>query len=246
MWNQWFKRRVPPEEDLAWLGRRLQAAYGGRLQSMILFGSFVAGEFHEERSDLNVLVVMDDWSFSSLREAADVLSAWSSRNPTPPVLLQADELALYARALPIEFSDMKEHYRVLYGDDLLAPLHVEKINMRHQCEQELALKLLTLRRRVPHLNGKLEPFRRLMVESLPSILTLLRAALSLTEPVEKISKLEAAQRFAGKIGADPAVLTRIHAMRLRRETDRLEDLLQRYLELVEKALRHVGEGSTVS
>jgi uncharacterized protein len=39
--------------------RRLDAAYGDRLQEVVLFGSWVRGEAHEE-SDVDLLVVLDE------------------------------------------------------------------------------------------------------------------------------------------------------------------------------------------
>jgi predicted nucleotidyltransferase len=39
--------------------RRLRAAYGDRLQEVVLFGSWARGQAHEE-SDVDLLVVLDD------------------------------------------------------------------------------------------------------------------------------------------------------------------------------------------
>jgi predicted nucleotidyltransferase len=39
--------------------RRLRAAYGDRLQDVVLFGSWVRGQAHEE-SDIDLLVVLDE------------------------------------------------------------------------------------------------------------------------------------------------------------------------------------------
>ena len=47
---------------------------------------------------------------------------------------------------PIEFLDMKENYLVLFGPDLLSNLQVEQKNLRFQCEHELKVKLINLKR----------------------------------------------------------------------------------------------------
>lgn len=58
---------------------QLRAAYGDTLQSVILYGSAVAGEHIKKKSDYNVLVVLDTVPLDRLAAVGAVLRAWGSR-----------------------------------------------------------------------------------------------------------------------------------------------------------------------
>ena len=55
---------------------QLRAAYGDTLQSVILYGSAVAGEHIKKKSDYNVLVVLDAVPLDRLAAVGAVLRAW--------------------------------------------------------------------------------------------------------------------------------------------------------------------------
>ena len=55
-----------PEDKLEDFVRRMREAAGANLESVILFGSAVAGDFHPEFSNLNLFCVLRDSSFPDL------------------------------------------------------------------------------------------------------------------------------------------------------------------------------------
>ena len=59
-----------PEKKLHDFVGRLQAAAGKNLESVVLFGSAVAGDFHPEFSNLNLFCVVRDGSFAALQALA--------------------------------------------------------------------------------------------------------------------------------------------------------------------------------
>ncbi len=52
-----------PEKNITEFVERLRAAAGANLESVILFGSAVAGDFHPEFSNVNLFCVIRDSSF---------------------------------------------------------------------------------------------------------------------------------------------------------------------------------------
>jgi predicted nucleotidyltransferase len=235
------KKAPAPAEALERLREELVRRLGNRLKSLLVFGSYVTGEFQEGRSDLNVLIVVDDVHFNFLSEVSDLMSAWVSEGNPMPVLLQANELDTYSRSLPVEFSDIGAHHRILAGQDLFASVTFDPLHLRAQCQQELAVKLLKLRQQSALHAAKPEPLRELAIESLPSIVTLFRAVLRLEEDVSTLSKLDAGQKMATKAGFDAHLLHQIHDLRLRRKTDNLTSLFSGYLDCVEKVLHYVAK-----
>jgi hypothetical protein len=59
--------------------------------------------------------------------------------------MSEEEVHNSADSFPIEFHDMKERRRVLYGLDVIAELKIDSKNYRRQVEHELRSKLLRLR-----------------------------------------------------------------------------------------------------
>jgi predicted nucleotidyltransferase len=232
--------RRSPEEELSRFSDAAQSALGARLNSIVVFGSSASGEYRRERSDVNLLILVDTLSFATLKDLSPALESWKRRQRTDPVLLSEGGLSIYARALPIEFLDVKEHHRVLFGQDPFKELQISTENLRAQCQQELSIKLLKLRQALAlHARNK-KVLRELIVKSSSSILSLFRAILRLDGETPPPTKLKAGQRLAEKLGVDPSDLEKIYELRVRRENDSVEELAGRYLGLIEKALGHVA------
>ena len=65
-----------------------------------------------------------------------------------PVFIQRSELQAYANSLPIEFLDMQDHHKFLFGGDRLERLVMDRRHLRAQCAQELSVKQLKLRQAI--------------------------------------------------------------------------------------------------
>jgi predicted nucleotidyltransferase len=68
-----------PESKLEDFVNRIRAAAGANLESIILYGSAVAGDFHPEFSNLNLFCVLRDSSFSALQTLVPVAQWWEGQ-----------------------------------------------------------------------------------------------------------------------------------------------------------------------
>src|SRR5205823_8784793 len=132
------------EKLLSEFVERLKQAAGDNLISVILYGSAAEGEFHPEYSDLNLLCVLRDTSFASLSKIASAVEWWRKKKYHPPLVLTPQELKDTADVFSIEFVDMKQRHRVLYGEDVLRNLDVPMHLHRSQLEYELREKLISV------------------------------------------------------------------------------------------------------
>ena len=100
---------------------RMKQAAGQNLQSIILYGSAATGEYQTDFSNLNLLCVLRESSFSKLSAIAPVVDWWHrQKNPAPLVMTQ-EELERSADVFSIELLDMQHHHRMLFGEELLTP-----------------------------------------------------------------------------------------------------------------------------
>ena len=199
---------------LSQLVKRLEQAYGSDLRSVVLYGSAAGGDFHQKYSDLNVLCVLRDLGLESLQKAEQTAHWWRGLGNPAPLLWSEKELATASDAFPIEFLDIREQHRVLHGEELVAAITIDPAFHRVQVEHELRTKLLALRQRYLGIYRDQKMVIKLMVDALPSFVTLFRHALILagqtalagaappeTAPTRKRQVLEAAGR---RFGIDPA------------------------------------------
>jgi len=132
-------------DELNELRNKLERAFSDRLVSVILYGSGASDEHDSRFSDLNVLCVLKEITPRELAEGEPVLHWWREHGHPSPLLMTEDEVHQSADSFPIEFRDMKERRRVLYGLDVIAHMHIDFRNYRAQIEHELRSKLLRLR-----------------------------------------------------------------------------------------------------
>ena len=163
--------------ELKELVARLEKGLNDRLISVILYGSAAGNESDPVYSDLNVLCVLKQITPRELLESEPILGWWRDQGHPAPLLMTEDEVAESADSFPIEFRDMKERRRVLYGMDLIAHLHVDTRHHRTQLEHELRSKLLRLRTQGARVLSDPAQLLRLCLDSVTTFVVLARHAL---------------------------------------------------------------------
>ncbi len=118
------------------LVRQLQLAYGNGLRSVVLFGSAVAGEHNPKKSDYNVLVIVDSLPLARLRAVAAVSKAWAEDGNPPPMTFTTNEWKSSSDIFPMEYADILERHRVLFGEAPFDGIRVSPSDLRLQVEHE--------------------------------------------------------------------------------------------------------------
>jgi hypothetical protein len=186
-------------EDLT---AKLTDACGPSLRSVVLYGSFVAGDYTKKRSDYNVLVVLDRLTVQELRAVAGVCGDWIRAGNPAPLLFSREQLLRSADVFPIEIADIKDSHRVLFGEDVVASLPVHMGNLRWQLESELKEKLIALRERYLLTGGIPARVTKLLIDSLSPFLALFRGALRLYQTDVPPRKMDALAALARHVPVD--------------------------------------------
>ena len=215
---------------------KLRSSAGDNLVSVILYGSAAEGEFHPEYSDLNLLCVARDTSFASLNKFSDTAEWWRKKKHHPPLILTPKELKDTTDVFSIEFIDMKQRYRVLFGEDVLRDLVVPMHLHRSQLEYELREKIFLLRQHVLLAGDKEKVLWEVMLNSLSSFTTLFRHVLLELGVQGRKHSREAVQELASRLNFDPSAFVQLMDVRARqadRKQYRAAELAQRYLSAIE-------------
>jgi len=226
-----------PEKLIDEFVERMRAAAGTNLVSAILYGSTAAGDYVADHSDVNLLCVLRETSFASIEALAPATRWWAKQKHRPPLLLSAEDIRRSADIFSIEFLDMRRHYRVLWGEDVLKTLEIPLRWHRVQLEYELREKTILLRQHLLVSSGKAEAKWELLLRSLPAFGTLFRHALIALGDLGAGSKRETASALGSKLGIDASVFGELLDIRERkrdRKSVDADEIFARYLMLVQQ------------
>lgn len=216
---------------------RLRAAAGANLESVILFGSAVAGDFHPEFSNVNLFCVIRDSSFAALQALAPAVKWWNAQKQPPPLFMTRDEIRRSTDVFTIELLDLQEHHRVLFGEDVVQGLSIPANLHRVQVEYELREKLALLRQHLLLAMGNDSRMWELLLRSVSSFATLFRHALIVLGHDAPVGKREAVEMLSKQIGFDVSGILEILDVR-ERKSDRkkfnVTDVFSRYLAALEQ------------
>ena len=164
-------------QDLTDLVTRLKDAAGSNLLSVILYGSAATEEFHPGHSDLNVLCIMQSLGRDDLSKLHAASAWWAKKGHPAPLFFTLNELHHSADIFAIELLDMKAAHRVLYGEDVIASLHVPMDLHRLHVERELRNNTLRLRQHYLMHPADSRKTLELMTSSISTFAALFRHAL---------------------------------------------------------------------
>jgi hypothetical protein len=233
-----------PEKQINDFVQRLRQAAGANLESVILYGSAVSGAFQPEFSNVNLLCILRDASFKALQALAGAVESWGRQKHAPPLFMTRNELERSTDVFAIELLDMQQHRRVLFGDDVIAPLQISTRYHRIQLEYELREKLVLLRQNVPLAAGNSKRMWEVLVRSVASFATLFRHAfIAMGEPAPA-SKREAVTMLAERLAFDPSAINQVLDVREHKISSRdlnITDVFARYLTAIEQVTAAVDK-----
>ena len=212
---------MPSKTDSTKLERfidNLRQAHGGNLASIVLYGSAAAGDQVELKSDHNLLIALQRITTEDLHAAHSATREWEKLGQPIPVYFTVAELQDAADVFPIEFLQMEQARKVLYGRDPFEIVQISRANLRHQTEYELRTKLIRLRRLYIPASASVEKLSKLMSESLASFAALFRAVLILLGEEAPVAKEDAVRATVRSLNLEASPFESIFNFRAGKRT----------------------------
>jgi len=132
------------EKTISKLTENLNETFKERLSSVFLYGSCAVEDCSKD-SDINMMVIIENLTAGDLKKSHDFVKTFTKKSKSLPIFMDKDEWFNSADVYPIEYSDIKERYKILCGENLIDGLNVEKKDLRLQCETEVKNLLVRLR-----------------------------------------------------------------------------------------------------
>lgn len=189
--------------------KQLELAYGGELRAVVLYGSAAAGEHNPKRSNYNLLVIVETLPLDRLRAAAAVARAWSESGNPPPLTLTTAEWRSSVDIFPMEYADILERHRVLFGVPPFDGIKVERQHLRLEVEQQTMGKLLQFRQGILHAGGDAKRHVGLLEDSLSTFMVIFRGIVRLHGDQPSTDYEALSRDIAQRAGFDPAPFVRV-------------------------------------
>jgi hypothetical protein len=169
---------------------------------------------------------------------------WDTQKQPPPLFITRSEVDRSGDVFTIELLDMKQHHRVLFGEDVLLGLSIPANLHRVQVEYELREKLALLRQHLVLATGNDSRLWELLLRSVSSFATLFRHALIVLNHDAPVNKREAVENLARQVGFDASGILQVLDVRERKANRKqfdVADVFSRYLAALEHATSAVDK-----
>lgn len=148
--------------------------HGNELESVILYGSAVRGEFLPGLSNLNVLLILSSYDLSVLKKYDGLHTRWSKEQVVVPLFLTRPDLKSASTAFPLEYQDILDSHRLLWGQDPFVGLKIDSRYLAAEVVQGLRGNLFRLRQRLVEGRSTEEAITILLPLSITALLPVLR------------------------------------------------------------------------
>lgn len=148
--------------------------YGQHLEGLLLYGSAVRGEFLRGRSNLNVLLVLSSYDVALLKRYNTIHKRWAKEHVVVPMFLTKEDVRSAALVFPLEYLDIHECHRVLWGHDPFVGFKIDTRHLASEVLQSLRGNLLRVRQRFVEGGGTEEATTILLPLSITALLPVLR------------------------------------------------------------------------
>lgn len=229
----------------AWLAgatETLRGLYGDNLLGMAVYGSAATGEYLPGVSDVNLVLVLKQVALADLERMREFLRRRHGVRLPAPLLLTPEHIRASADVFPIEFLEIKEKHRCLWGEDPFTPLEISLANLRHECEHELKGRVLRLRQSYLEAGRGAKPLQQLLLAAHNANYPAFRAALRLKQVAPPVKKEEINAALTSHFQVAAGMLQRLadlRAGRIRLNRGELETLCQQYLDEVSRVADQV-------
>ncbi len=135
----------------------IKKVFNQRLKSVFIYGSKANIEMDKLGSDVDIMVISESVTGDDLKKCAQAVKKWmgigcpcsrifdKEKNPLP-VFMGEREWFNSADVYAMEYSDIQDNHKILYGENLICSLNIKKEDLRLQCEAEMKNLLMRFRK----------------------------------------------------------------------------------------------------
>ena len=203
----------------------LKESFKENLLSVMLYGSILTDSYVSGVSDVNILIILENVKLQELETFSKNSYKLIKKYKITPLILSRAEFINSADVFPVEYFDIKDKNRVVYGEDETKNLNITNKNLRHQIESGLRGNLTRLRQVVIASKARKQIIRGFFKNWMGSILSMFRGLIRLKkESIENLNPDETIEKVGELYGINSEVFKNILHLRRKKKDTNLNDL----------------------
>lgn len=160
---------------------------GDNVRSIVIYGSTLGVNYNHGISNINAAVIVKTLDFSVLNQSLGLVKWGHKRKIATPLFLTKEYILNAFDVFPIEFSEMKQQHKVIFGEDIFQDLDIPLRDVRLLCEQQVKGKLLHLRQAYLDVGHNPSVLKNLLLSALNDLIPVFRQLIILKgqRPIEQ-------------------------------------------------------------
>jgi hypothetical protein len=184
--------------------RDLQLIFGDRLDAFVGYG-------RPDAKPAASLAIVASLTSDDLAACARRADDWHRAGASTPLLLVHQEFARSLDAFPIEYGEILDTHRVLFGVDPFDGLSISAEDLRRACEVQVKSHLLHLRENFVDCGARPSAVAALVIDSAPAFATVLRR-LARLDGNAATTATQLGAYAASRAGLDPRIVGDVLAL----------------------------------
>jgi hypothetical protein len=220
------------------------SSYRERIHSIYITGTAITEDFHEERSDVNSIVMLKEMDLKFLEMLAPLGKKYGKHKVAAPLIMTPDYVRTSLDVFPIEFLNFKYIHSTVYGDDIFRDIEINRMDLRHQCERELKTKLIWLRQGYLSSLGDRKVLAESFARSITGYIPLFRGIITLLGKQPPVGQSDVISSLSGSAGINADIFAKVLAMKHIKSKPAIEELntiFEDYYNATEKLGKIVDE-----
>jgi hypothetical protein len=194
----------------------------GKIHSIHITGSSITDDFDPKVSDVNSIFVLKDMDLKFLELLAPLGKKYGKDRVAAPLIMTPEYIRRSLDVFPIEFLNFKLIHATVLGEDILEDIEINRMDLRHQCERELKVKLIWLRQGYISSAGNRKLLTEGFVSSISGYIPLFRGIIVLLGKEPPIGQAGVIASLAEASGINTGVFSRV----LREKREKIKLTLQ--------------------
>ncbi len=128
---------VAVKKDLELYSKKILEIFKDRIASITIIGSATTPDFSEETSDINLLVIFSTLELADLKMILPEAAQWQRQRQFTPRFISRRNLISSLEYLPIDWWTMKAAHCVIFGEDILKEVNIQKKDLLWQLRHEI-------------------------------------------------------------------------------------------------------------
>lgn len=238
------KLKSAPAETIKPFFEEILGKYRDKMHSILVTGTAVTDDFDPKISDVNSIFVLKEMDLKFLELIAPLGKKYKKTKVAAPLIMTPEYIKNSLDVFPVEFVNFKLIHVTVYGEDILENIEINRMDLRHQCERELKVKLIWLRQGYISSLGNRNILTEGFVNSISGFIPLFRGIIILLgkEPPVRQREVITALSEAAQINTDvfAKVLKEKH-QKMKLSLQELNTIFEDYYTATEKLGKIVNE-----